>query len=210
MADQDLTCSECGGTFNVAKSTAEELNFAAFCPFCGHPIALAAPSSTEEAPSGPGADMKTTTWDSTEAALGRPVAVVAPATGAPAGMVPLALTREPSAGHTKMFEEPSEGELELDLEAIEVSDQAAASGPEVRWRLEVDGERASDRATILKRIRNGELGPRDLAAPEGSSDEPWRELSEIPEFRRYVMLFGRTGSPKDPTKDPFWKRVKRP
>ncbi len=247
MADQDLTCSACGGAFKVAKSTAEELNFEAFCPFCAQPIALSATSSPEGAPSGPREDMKTTTWDSTEAALGRPVAVVAPASGAPAGLVPLALAKAPSSGRTKVFdapttadaqlaelppldpqdniltsavslppspetagEEASGGGLELDLEDDEAPGRPGASSTEDRWVLEADEGRASDRATILKRIRNGELGPRDLAAPEGSPDELRRELSEIPEFRRYVMLFGRTGSPKDPTKDPFWKRVKRP
>ena len=100
---------------------------------------------------------------------------------------------------------------ELGAEAeVDPGDDDGPRGIEV-WRVVGEDGPGGTKADILRRIRAGELGPQDcVAAADGPDDERCWELAQVPEFKRYVMLFGRTGTSGDAARRPFWKRFKKP
>ncbi len=102
--------------------------------------------------------------------------------------------------------------LELELDATAMSAGPTDDGPRgiELWRILGEDGAAATKADILRRIRAGELGPHDRVAraDEPDDDQSW-ELADVPEFKRYVMLFGRSGPPSDAGKRPFWKRFRR-
>ena len=101
-------------------------------------------------------------------------------------------------------------EIELDVGSAADEPLAAASRLIDLWRVIGEEGGTETKTDILRRIRAGELGPQSrVAASDERNDEQSWPLEEVPEFKRYVMLFGRTGLPADAAKKPFWKRFKR-
>lgn len=94
-----VSCRSCESAFHLPDATVDELEAEAFCPFCGDRLPLrstvpvAAPGPPDEQ-----AGALTRGWAEVQAALGRPVAVMAEVEGRPGQQVPLDLPDERAGG----------------------------------------------------------------------------------------------------------------
>jgi hypothetical protein len=102
-------------------------------------------------------------------------------------------------------------EIALEASGDDPAPMAAASLPlgVDLWLVEDEDSAGETKADILRRIRAGELGPRDRVSPADPDDDRSWELAELPEFKRYVMLFGRTGAKVRSARGAFWERFRR-